>query len=326
MARSVAKSLIQHKEFSATDLARRFAEEYFREPGRGYGGSVATVFHALRETNYEDVYRPAAGQFEGQGSYGNGGAMRIAPAALFACAKKYDFSKIAELTEQITRLTHSHRQAIQGSILQCYMVNQCLLSSHPLPVDALMDSLIDTMKKLEGEESEDQKNKPAEASCERMEEDTNSEDRVEAGEATDEKSPGEPTLKTYWQKLNIVREFVKRDTQPSVEEVTKQLGVYIAALDSVPAALYCFLRALNEIDGLEGRNGFERTIMYSISHGGDTDTVASMAGALAGAYYGLEMIPSSWQQSCEGVEEAKRDAALLYGLGEKHGVDIDSKI
>ncbi|KAH3785046.1 hypothetical protein DPMN_163129 [Dreissena polymorpha] len=47
------------------------------------------------------------------------------------------------------------------------MVNQCLLSSHPLPVDALMDSLIDTMKKLEGEESEDQKNKPAEASCER---------------------------------------------------------------------------------------------------------------------------------------------------------------
>lgn len=57
-------------------------------------------------------------------------------------------------------------------------------------------------------------------------EDNNSVDNIGAGEATttDENKSGEPTPKTYWQKLEIVRDFVKRDTQPSVEEVTKQLG------------------------------------------------------------------------------------------------------
>lgn len=31
--------------------------------------------------------------------------------------------------------------------------------------------------------------------------------------------------------------------------------------------------------------------------GGDTDTIATMAGAIAGAYYGMEQVPESWQRS-----------------------------
>jgi len=34
--------------------------------------------------HYLDPFQPAKQQFDGQGSYGNGGAMRICPAALFA--------------------------------------------------------------------------------------------------------------------------------------------------------------------------------------------------------------------------------------------------
>lgn len=67
------------------------------------------------------------------------------------------------------------------------------------------------------------------------------------------------------------------------------------------------------------------TIAYSLALGGDTDTIACMAGAIAGAHYGIETIPQSWQKSCEGVEEADALAKRLYSLyttqcGEDRGI------
>lgn len=43
----------------------RFTEEYFANPQRGYGGSVSNVFTALKNSQYVDVYGPAAKQFNG---------------------------------------------------------------------------------------------------------------------------------------------------------------------------------------------------------------------------------------------------------------------
>jgi ADP-ribosylglycohydrolase len=76
------------------NIFTRFTQEYFKESSRGYGGSVATVFQTLKDSNYEDEFKPARDQFEGEGSYGNGGAMRICPAGLFAEKKNYDFSQL----------------------------------------------------------------------------------------------------------------------------------------------------------------------------------------------------------------------------------------
>lgn len=61
----------------------RFSEEYFREPNRGYGGTVINVFSQLRDEDYKDPHGPAKLSFEGHGSGGNGAAMRIAPLALY---------------------------------------------------------------------------------------------------------------------------------------------------------------------------------------------------------------------------------------------------
>ncbi len=61
----------------------RFVSEYFEEPNRGYGANVGAVFHSLRTDECRNPHDPASKQFGGSGSYGNGGAMRIAPAALF---------------------------------------------------------------------------------------------------------------------------------------------------------------------------------------------------------------------------------------------------
>lgn len=62
----------------------RFATDYFSQKmNRGYGTHVRMVFFKLKESNYKDVFKPAKEQFNGSGSFGNGGAMRIAPIALF---------------------------------------------------------------------------------------------------------------------------------------------------------------------------------------------------------------------------------------------------
>lgn len=61
-------------------------------------------------------------------------------------------------------------------------------------------------------------------------------------------------------------------------------------------------------------NCLQRTIMYCILLGGDTDTIATMAGAMAGAFYGEEQVPQSWKESCEAYEEAEKLADGLCEL------------
>lgn len=48
--------------------------------------------------------------------------------------------------------------------------------------------------------------------------------------------------------------------------------------------------------------------------GGDTDTIACMAGAIAGAHYGIEAISRSWIKCCEGAEDADINAERLHML------------
>jgi poly(ADP-ribose) glycohydrolase ARH3 len=67
----------------------------------------------------------------------------------------------------------------------------------------------------------------------------------------------------------------------------------MVASDAVPAALAAFVCN----DG-----AFEPTVRFAIALGGDTDTIASMAGALAGAAGGLATVPSGWIARCEGTQ------------------------
>lgn len=92
-------------------------------------------------------------------------------------------------------------------------------------------------------------------------------------------------------------------------------GNGIAALHSVPTAIFCVLHCLEPQECLpESYGGLERTIAYSLALGGDTDTIACMAGAIAGAHYGIEAIPQSWIRCCEGAEDAEVSAERLHAL------------
>ncbi|XP_033756833.1 ADP-ribose glycohydrolase ARH3-like isoform X2 [Pecten maximus] len=296
MARSVAKSLIENNGFNANDMASRFSQEYFENPWRGYGRSVTTVFQKLQETECKDPFGPAEEQFEGNGSYGNGGAMRIAPAGLFGY-KDNDYHKLRDLTKKTTSITHSHYQAIQGAILQAYAVDLALRVQGHVDSDKFLDDLIKQMKIMEKETE----------TLTRKTNETLAKDRGEESNASEH---------PYCDKLEKIRKFLKQAVPPTSDEINEELGTEISALESVPAAIFSFLYSTKEIPHLENRNLFEKTVMYAISLGGDSDTIATMAAAIAGACYGEEQLPDHWKQCCEGVDDALEYAEQLYKISQ----------
>jgi poly(ADP-ribose) glycohydrolase ARH3 len=87
------------------------------------------------------------------------------------------------------------------------------------------------------------------------------------------------------------------------QAVVRGLGHGIEAFNSVPTAIFSFLAHPGD---------FASTIVYAISLGGDTDTIASMAGAISGAYLGIEAIPQEWQERLENRDYILNLAERLW--------------
>ncbi|KAJ8287356.1 hypothetical protein COCON_G00000150 [Conger conger] len=130
---------------------------------------------------------------------------------------------------------------------------------------------------------------------------------------SDARALNEPDL-PFCARLHRVKELMEQDSV-SIEEVISKLGNGIAALHSVPTAIFCVLHCLEPRAGLpEQYGGLERTVAFCLALGGDTDTIACMAGAIAGAHCGAAAIPPAWQRCSEGAEEAQAWAHRLHLL------------
>lgn len=284
MTKCIVKSLIANKDVDATDLAKRFVTEYGNSPRRGYGPNVTVVFEKLLLSKFADPFGPAKEQFDGRGSHGNGAAMRIAPVSLLYHS---DQSKLIEKVKTVSSITHSHKLGINGAILQSLAIRKCLLM-HPeekLDVQNFTTELINEMKEIEKDETREELN---------LEESY-----------------------SYENQLTLMLDLLKKEKHPSNEEVVESLGNYVSGIFSVPTAIYSFLKAQNNIPDIDTTNPFRRTIQYAISLGGDTDTIASMAGAIAGAYFGHEIIGESMQKHCEYINETIESADSLFNIAVK---------
>ncbi|KRY65750.1 Poly(ADP-ribose) glycohydrolase ARH3 [Trichinella pseudospiralis] len=217
MARVVAATLVDQNYFDEKAMAKGFVETYFSDKcNRGYGGSISQVFKKLRDSDFDDVFLPAEFQFNATGSYGNGGAMRVAPVALYF---SNDLEVALHVAKEQCRITHSNPHAIMGAVLIAFAVYQACNA---------------------------------------------------------EQSNG------------------------------------IAALDSVPAALFSFIKCIKPVDEISMSNPLQRTIAYAISLSGDTDTIATMAGAIAGALYGDVNIPDALYNAMEGSEFYSKIALKMH--------------
>jgi poly(ADP-ribose) glycohydrolase ARH3 len=91
----------------------------------------------------------------------------------------------------------------------------------------------------------------------------------------------------YKQKLEMALELMGETNK---RRVARELGNGVEAYNSVPTAIYCFLR---------NQGSFEDSVLYALSLGGDTDTIGAMTGAISGAYRGDQAIPGRWRSRLE---------------------------
>ncbi|OLE59741.1 MAG: hypothetical protein AUI36_13035, partial [Cyanobacteria bacterium 13_1_40CM_2_61_4] len=109
MAISVVSTLEEHAEIDQDHLAKSFAKNY--DPSRGYGPAMHGLLARIRHGGY--WRHEAKALFDGQGSFGNGSAMRVAPLGAYFAD---DLDKVVDQAERSAVTTHSHAEAVAGAI------------------------------------------------------------------------------------------------------------------------------------------------------------------------------------------------------------------
>lgn len=115
MTIALAESLLACGRVDEEHLARAFLELY--DPRRGYGAGTTEVLARWRAG--EPVAAASSRLFGGQGSMGNGAAMRVAPiGVMFAGAR----DSLSEQAERSARLTHAHPLGVDAAVVQAAAV------------------------------------------------------------------------------------------------------------------------------------------------------------------------------------------------------------
>ncbi|MEV0055288.1 ADP-ribosylglycohydrolase family protein [Saccharopolyspora shandongensis] len=227
------------------ELATALACAWTREPWRGFADSAAAMFERLDSgMPWRDA---AVSVFRGQGSFGNGAAMRSAPVALAARSAHH----AAELGRRAASVTHAHPDGQEGAAVQACSAYLALHHDGPLDPESFLEELAHVIHEPE-----------------------------------------------WVRRLHSVSaQLGNRDPHRAAEE----LGNDVRATHSVPLALWAFLaHAEAPVD----------VVRQCIRAGGDTDTIASMAAALAGALRGAAGWPQSWLRRIEGLTR-------LHDLGDR---------
>ena len=236
-------------------LAWRFVEAYEREPWRGYGPGPPRIFKLIkRGVGILELDR----RLYPGGSFGNGGAMRIAPVGLFY---HDDFEELRKAVEAACKPTHNHPLAVEGALIEAASIALAL--------------------------------------------------RVEPGERTRTADFIEQLLnlassEVYRRKLTLIPRLI--ESNPSRKLIVRELGHSVEAHNSVPTAVYCYLLEQDPI----------KSIRRAIWLGGDRDTIACMAGAIAGAHRGVNSLPREYLDRLENADRIRWLAERLYEL--KFGV------
>jgi len=92
-------------------LARQFTWRYEREPDRGYGSGARQQLRMMAEgAEWRVTSREA---FSGQGSLGNGSAMRVAPIGAWFAG---DLDRVVKEARASAMVTHMHSEGVAGAV------------------------------------------------------------------------------------------------------------------------------------------------------------------------------------------------------------------
>ena len=115
-------------------------------------------------------------------------------------------------------------------------------------------------------------------------------------------------LKTYkghedtLQLIEEAKEFAASDDIDS-EKAIRILGEGWHGDEAIAISIYCVLKS---------PDNFEKALIMSVNHDGDSDSTGSIVGNILGAYLGFENIPQKWKQSVELSSELTQLSKDLF--------------
>lgn len=137
MACSVVAVLRDHEGIDQDALAQSFARHY--DSKRGYGPNMHGLLARIREG--EPWATASASLFGGQGSQGNGAAMRVAPVGAYFAD---DLNAAVLHARCSAEVTHTHPEGIAGAVAVAVATAWAwrLRATHPLPRESAFLDLI----------------------------------------------------------------------------------------------------------------------------------------------------------------------------------------
>lgn len=234
MAVSVVETLAVSGGISPDELAVRFARRYIRDPARGYGAGAHQILSAIASGV---PWRDAAGAaFDGQGSAGNGAAMRVAPVGAYFAG---DLAAAAEHATRSSAPTHAHAEGVDGAVAIAVLAAQ-VFAGERSPATLLGGVLAHVR-------------------------------------------PGDVRRGLAWVADHL-------DADAATVAATVGNGAHVRAADTVPFAVWCTLRHLDDFAGAVWTCG---------DVGGDIDTTAAMCGGVIVGAVGEAGLPADWRAKLE---------------------------
>lgn len=145
MAVSIVENLEAHGYIEPDALALAFARRFVEQPHRGYGGGA---FQLLQRIYSGMSWREASpALFRGEGSLGNGGAMRAAPIGAWLADSP---GRIVEEARKSAMVTHAHPEGQAGAIAVAIAAGwawrwgQTDADARP-PAEAMLASVLDAL-------------------------------------------------------------------------------------------------------------------------------------------------------------------------------------
>ena len=283
------QSILDRKEFDPANFGVRIGEWMRRsdqgvESARGVGKTISLAARKL--------YRGIPWDQSGEYSASNGAAVRIAPLALLHYNTE-DHLKLMTDVENSARPTHIETLAIQGAKVIALAIHLILKEDR---------FFFDRIKFLDELIGLTEMHAPKMVGC-----------LVPLqkyiGKTLEQKVFNPPNPKLSFRCKQKIEG--NEDRFNTLSEIGT--GKYV--LESIPAALYCFLNT---------PMNFEETLLTAVNAGGDTDSIAAIAGALSGALNGAAAIPMRWLIDLENkdlmIDYASRLHDLAIGLDMPEGV------
>ncbi len=144
MAIAVLNNLVANGEVNQDMLAKQFASNYRKDINRGYGGTAHKILREIGEGQpWQEV---SASVFDGQGSMGNGAAMRTAPLGA------YFYNDLKWLKSEVAKsalVTHFNLEARVGATAIAYAASLALnlrLTNTQLSAEAFIKEVYDQLE------------------------------------------------------------------------------------------------------------------------------------------------------------------------------------